>query len=319
VRLLVAGGLVAGLLLAHARPAEACSCSEPPPACEAFQTAPVVFIGKVTELKEGAGSSQEATFAVSEKLKGGPSDTEIVEGGGMCGTVFQKGKTYIVYASGSGGRLSSSLCGRTATIDRAREDVAYARSVGKRTLAIVEGTTAVHDTQGTVTKRAGVEVRVRDTRYKARTDKTGRYKLELPPGKYTLDVVDPKARVPVDANEVVTLADASACAHRDIALVWNGRVRGRVLGVDGRPAAGVQVTLVATGATRAGNVFATSDKAGTYEFSGVQAGEYTVVIYSTKGVPTTTYYPGSDDSTKAQAIKLSQSGLVQRIDLKLLP
>ncbi|MBA3498802.1 MAG: carboxypeptidase regulatory-like domain-containing protein [Myxococcota bacterium] len=306
-------------VLVWARPADACSCAEPPPPCEALQAAPVVFIGKVTDVKTAAGSVQEATFAVAEKIKGGPNDNEIVEGGGMCGTVFQKGKTYIVYAGGGGGRLSSSLCGRTQTIDRARDDVVYARSLGRRTLAMLEGVVAVQDTQGTKTKRGGIDIRVRGTKFRARTDKTGRYKLELPPGKYTLDVVDPKATVALDANEVVSLADASACVTRDIALVWNGRVRGRVLGLDGRPAAEIQITLVSAGSTRAGNMFATTNSAGAYEFIGVQAGDYTLVAYGTKGVPTTTYYPGVDDAQKAKAIKLSQSGVVQKIDFKLLP
>ena len=313
IRALVALALVA----VAARPAAACSCAEAPPPCEAFASAAVVFVGKVTDIMEGGGGAQDATFAVSEKLKGGPSDTEVVEGGGMCGTVFQKGKTYIVYAGG-GGRLSSSLCGRTAPFDRARGDVAYARSHGKRTLAMLEGVVAVQDREGTKIRRAGVDVRVRGTKHKARTDKTGRYKLELPPGKYTLDVVDPKATVPVDANEIVSLADASACETRDIALVWNGRVRGRVLGLDGKPAAGIQVTLVAAGSTRAGNMFATTTPAGTYEFLGVQAGEYHLVAYGTKGVPTTTYYPGVDDAQQAKPIKLSQSGVAQKIDFQLL-
>lgn len=302
-----------------ARPAHACSCDDPPPACEAFNSAGVVFVGKATDIKDGPGGAQEVTFAITEKLKGTSNATELVEGGGMCGTVFQKGKTYVVYASGSGNKLSSSLCGRTALLDRAKADVAYARSSGKRTTALLEGVVAVHETQGAIVRRAGVEVRVRETKLRARTDKTGRYKLALPPGKYTLDVVDPKARVPLDHNEVVTLSDAAACAHRDISLVWNGRVRGRVLGADGKPAIGVQVTLVASGATRAGNAFATTDGKGNYEHAGIQAGEYTIVIYGTKGVPTTTYYPGVDDAQQAKPIKLVQSGLVQKIDVKLLP
>lgn len=310
--------VVAALIAASPRAADACSCDVPPPPCEAFQRAAVVFVGKVTAIKEGGGGSQEATFAITEKLKGGPADTEVIAGGGMCGTVFQQGKTYIVYASGSG-PMSSSLCGRTATIDRAKADLAYARTVGKRTKAILEGAAFVQDTQGTRTNRANIEIVVRDTKFKARTDKAGRYMLELPPGKYTLDVLDPKARVPVDQNEVVTLNDANACARRDIAMVWNGRVRGTLRGVDGKPISGVQVTLVAAGSTRAGNAFTQTDAKGTYEFSGVQAGEYTLVVYSTKGVPTTTYYPGTDDATQARAIKLSQSGVVQKIDFKLLP
>jgi hypothetical protein len=312
-------GLVVALIVATHRPADACSCAEPVPACEAYATTPIIFIGKVTEVRT-VETEIEATFTVTEKLKGNPGDTESVEGGGLCGTMFQKGKTYIVYAGGSPGRLTSSLCSRTATTDRAKDDVTYARTFEKRTLGVLEGVVSVTEPQGAHTKRAGVEVRVRDTKFKARTDKTGRYKLELPPGKYTLDIVDPKARVPADTSETVNLAAPSSCAHRDIALVWNGRVRGKVVSPDGKqPAANVQLTLVAAGATRAGNQFTTSDAKGTYEFSGVQAGEYNLVVYSTKGVPTTTYFPGVDDVQQAKTIKVVQSGLVQKIDIKLLP
>jgi hypothetical protein len=285
------------------------------PVCEAFQSATVVFVGKVTALETGDASSQEATFAVTEKLKGGPTDVETVEGGGMCGTVFQKGKTYVVYASSSG-HLSSSLCGRTALIDRAKEDLAYARSASTRGLGMIGGVVAVHDAQGNITRRAGAVVRVQGQKKTAKTDKTGRFTLELPPGKYTLDVVDPKARLPVDYADTVSLADAASCAHRDLTLVWNGRVRGRVVSAQGKPVSGVQLTL---SGSRVASAFTTTDDRGQYEFSGVQAGEYTVAAYSAHNVPTTTFYPNVDDPGKAKLVKLSQAGVVQKIDIKLLP
>jgi len=51
----------------------------------------------------------------------------------------------------------------------------------------------------------------------------------------------------------------------------------------------------------------------------VQAGDYTVVAFSTRGVPTSTFYPGVDEPSKAKTIKLSQAQAVQKIDFKLLP
>ena len=309
---------IIALLVAGVRPADACSCGDPPPVCEAYQSASVVFVGKVTEIKAGEGGTQEATFAVSEKLKGNAIDTEHVEGGGMCGTVFQVGKTYLVYAASSG-RLSSSSCGRTTTIDRAKEDLAYARSIEKRKNAMIGGVVAVHDNEGNLSRRAGAQVRVVGEKRSVKTDKNGRYTIELPPGKYQLEVVDAKTRLPVDYSETVSLPDPLSCARRDLAVVWNGRVRGRVLTLQGKPAADVQLTLIASGATRAGNQFATTDAKGQYEFSGVQAGEYTVVAYSAKNVPTTTFYPNVDDPNKAKVVTLAQSGVAQRIDIKLLP
>jgi hypothetical protein len=310
--------IVIALLVAHAPRADACSCSPPPPACEAYQHADAIFVGKVTGIVEASGGAA-ITFAVTQKLKGHVEAEQIIEGGGMCGSVFQKGKTYVVYATGTGGKLSSSLCGRTALADKARDDISYAKGFDKRTLGIVEGDVAVTEPEGAQIKRAGVEVRVRGSKFRARTDKAGHYKLELPPGKYTLDVVDPKARTSADTNETVNLADSSSCEVRPIAVVWNGRVRGRVTGVDGKPAVAVNLTLVSQGSSHAGNAFAMTDATGTFEFSGVQAGEYTVVAYNAKGVPTSTFYPGVDDPAKAKPIKLSQSALVQRIDFKLLP
>jgi hypothetical protein len=306
------------LLVAQVRPADACSCGDPPPVCEAFQSAAVVFVGKVTEIKAGEGGTQEVTFAVSQKLKGNPIDTEHVEGGGMCGTVFQMGKTYFVYAASSG-RLSSSLCGRTTTLDRAKEDLAYARSTSTRKLGMIGGTVAVHDAEGNIVRRAGAQVRIVGEKRAVKTDKNGRFTLELPPGKYTLDVVDAKARLPVDYSETVSLPDAMSCAKRDLVLVWNGRVRGRVLTPQGKPAAQVQLTLVAAGTHRTGNQFATTDAKGQYEFSGIQAGEYTVVAYSAMNVPTTTFYPNVDDPSKAKVVTMLQSGVAQHIDIKLLP
>lgn len=307
------------VLAADARRAEACSCSQPAPPCEAYTRASAIFVGKVVEIKTSSGSTQEATFAVTEKLTGSVEDTAVVEGGGMCGSVFEKGKTYVVYASGSSGKFSSSLCGRTRTLDKAKDDLAYARGFAKRTLGVVEGDVVVNNPEGGITRRAGVEVRVRGGKQKARTDKDGHWRLELPPGKYTLDVVDPKAKMTGDTNETVNVVDQTTCELREIPVVWNGRVRGKVSGVDGKPAAGVQLTLIAQGSTRTGNAFTTTDAKGMYEFSGVQAGDYSVVAYSAKGVPTSTFYPGVDDPNQAKVVKLSQSAVVQKIDFKLLP
>ena len=277
--------------------------------CEAFAQASFVFVGKATAIVEGGGS-QEVTFAVTEKLKGITESTIVVEGGGMCGASFVKGKTYVVFTS-AGTKPSVGLCSGTAPVERARDWVAYARGAGKRKVGVIEGTVVIDHAP-----RAGTELRVRGGKQRARTDKQGHYRLEVAPGEHVIDVVDAKATLPAETKSDVTVADAATCAKLDLALVWNGRVRGRVVGADGKPAANVQVTLVGT---RSGNQFATTDAKGDYELSGVAAGEYTVVIYSARNVPKTTYFPSTDDATLAKPIKLSQSAVVQKIDIKLQP
>ena len=103
------------------------------------------------------------------------------------------------------------------------------------------------------------------------------------------------------------------------AFAQTGRVQGKVVDDQGKAVEGAQITVSAVPDTGGQKWEAKTDKNGNYEFSGIQAGEYTVVTYSTKGVPTTTFYPGVDDSSKAKPVKLSQSAVVQRIDFKLLP
>ncbi|HWO22322.1 MAG TPA: carboxypeptidase regulatory-like domain-containing protein [Kofleriaceae bacterium] len=313
----------AGILLAADRPAEACSCLPPPPPCGVYARAALVFVGEVASTRTTPEFLTAATFTVEEEFKGlGGQKTVVVHGGGMCGATFTAGQKYFVYASDREGRWYAGLCGRTRRLERAQDDLAYARDLPSRSLGEVFGEVRLEDEQEQQAPRAGVTVRVPGTQHAAKTDEAGRYRLWLPPGQHTLDVVDPGTRVRWPSTPAIELTDPSACASQDLVLQYNGRIRGTLLDHAGKPAANVPVSAQGTAARNPLRVM--TNAKGEYELLGVQAGEYTVLVNDPKdGGPDarapfpTTFYPGVPAEAAAKRVKVVRSALVSKIDFKL--
>ena len=105
------------LVAASLRPADACSCAGPGPACQATWDSAAVFVGTVVEaqpldqvMRDPANpfSNRLVRLRVVETFRG--PTTSIVDvytglGGGDCGYSFVAGHTYLVYASQSSGRV----------------------------------------------------------------------------------------------------------------------------------------------------------------------------------------------------------------------
>ncbi len=321
---LAALGLAAVGALAAA-PAHACSCSPPPPACEALWHTSVVFSGEVTAMADQPGHAQLVTFKVDETFRGQVKGTVMVRGGGVCGALFAPGKKYLVYAGGQP-PLSASLCSRTRLLAEAGEDLAYLRNPPKREKSVVDGTVRVDaDDEREGAPRANVTIRARGTPSSARTDSQGRFHLELPVGSYTLDVDDPALRILHGRLPMVELPDAAACARRNILVVWNGRIRGTLLDHTGAPAPNVEVSAHARGKTRQKwRLDARSDAAGRYEIPEVPPGTWAIAVSDPEdGGPDerqpipTTYYPGTAAPDKAKVLTTTRGGLADRIDFRL--
>jgi hypothetical protein len=323
MKLAALAALACAAVLTAERPAEACSCAPPPPPCQSYSRAAVVFTGKVTSVVTSPTYDLVATFEIEEKLKGPlMSKTIVVRGGGMCGATFEAGKKYFVYAGASSGHWYAGLCGRTRSLARAKEDLAHARNLPDRKLAELFGTVRLEDEQGKLSPRAGATVTAQGTSYAATTDQDGKYRLMVPPGKYTLDVVDPGTHVLWSRLPTLEVSEPAACASEDILLRYNGRIRGTLVDHTGKPAAHVPIS--AQGKATSGALRAVTDAGGGYEIDGVQAGEYLVVVnHLNEGGPDarapipTTYYPGVPAEAGAKRVRMVRSGLVEKVDFKL--
>ena len=106
------------LLRATTPAAPVCDCMGPMADAAAVRDNHVVFVGRVTRSRlvtDAEGFSHRVyTFTATRWRKGTPRRTVEVEtgmGGGDCGVLFQRGRTYTVYARRDDrGRLGTGIC-----------------------------------------------------------------------------------------------------------------------------------------------------------------------------------------------------------------
>jgi hypothetical protein len=109
----------------------ACSCIAPPPPKEALAAASAVFSGKVTAIEAAGDHEKAVTIEIKSTWKGVEKKKEVVvytaDNGATCGYGFEKGKSYLVYASlmkrGDDKVLGTNICTRTAALDAAAKDI----------------------------------------------------------------------------------------------------------------------------------------------------------------------------------------------------
>jgi hypothetical protein len=165
-------------------------------------------------------------LVVEEWLRGervGSEITAIARGlGGSCDYGFDQGIRYLVHASKRpDGTWSVSLCGGTAPLEQATDDLKYIRDVvahpgrgtvtGIAILNIDEGerqlSRAIADAP--VVLRSSREERT------TRTDKEGSFRFDaVPAGDYTITVEAPAAYQPVKPKRIAVGKDA--CAHHSL-------------------------------------------------------------------------------------------------------
>ena len=96
-----------------------------------FESADAVFFGEVEEIKPlkffwfFGDYGNEAMVQVSKTFKGNVKNKIAVSsglGGGDCGYKFDKNVQYLIYAYGSGDKLSTNTCSGTITVEAALKE-----------------------------------------------------------------------------------------------------------------------------------------------------------------------------------------------------
>jgi hypothetical protein len=313
------------LSLIRSAPADACTCRAPGPPCETVFIA-TVFVGKVTKVVSKAQSAV-TTFEVLDTLHsdvplGKTITIEHGTIGSMCGTSFAQGTTYVVYAGGTApDKLGVFACSLTHVWTKNDPDVLFAHTTSTRKTALIEGTVVLTNGESSYPK-PGVELHAAGTSFAAKSGANGAFKIEVPPGTYTLEVASPGLRAWQGQSVWVTLPVPAACAHPAVSVVYDGRIEGTVTDPAGKPVRGIEVGAIAVRERdRSWRMSAKSDAQGHYLIHEVPAGSFLVGVslldYGGSDPQSpwpTTYYPGTPDLKKAKSIATTQSGLVGTID-----
>lgn len=126
--------IAASLFILSAESAQACSCMPATPE-QHFESANTVFSGRVVNVittRRNRRSPQfsfpqtRVTFEVSEVWKGRERRRLMVmtsDSSASCGFNFVEGESYLVYASQSENRLTTSLCSGTKLLSQAQDDL----------------------------------------------------------------------------------------------------------------------------------------------------------------------------------------------------
>jgi hypothetical protein len=186
-----------------------------------------------------------------EQIASAPSGSGWV--GSSCGYRFEVGRQYLIYAfSTSDGRWTTSTCSRTTLLDKADEDLAYARSIPPsgthgRIYGTIERTVADPRAPGRPQRlpATGVAVSIVGdaAQLTAVVDERGRIDVEVPAGAYTVTPVVPET-VRVNRSRRPFTVPARGCAPVHFSLTANGRIEGYAVRENGRPAAKARVYAI---------------------------------------------------------------------------
>jgi hypothetical protein len=324
----------------------ACSCGGPGPVCSIQLGSSSIFRGTVIErtlienvqmMKQPDGTSMRVVgngkfvvrFAVQETFSGEANSEAVVytaQQSAACGFPFAVGREYVVFTYQHEGELWTSRCSRTALLEPGVENAAvvWMRNWSKAPSGSeIFGSVLLPPDSGRTTVPATVRLDGPERR-EVVTDEEGKYSAKhLRAGEYTVSAQLPAGfatRPPFKA----IVAD-KGCAGVNWLVTYEGRVRGKVSDVDGRPVADLRLELKRPKETSAGSPRmlnpATTLLDGSYEFEHVSPGEYVVAIRGagalTEEGASTIYYPHSNTVEEAQIVKLGASATADQVNFVL--
>jgi hypothetical protein len=315
----------------------ACPCQFPVSPCEAFGKASAVFIGRLVKDAE----PREAVFEVLKSFSGMADKTVRLERGFGCQITYLKGEQYLIYARrGEDKKLYVDECSRSALLSEAEEDLAFLRELPKEGAGVrlfgavgenADWAGLTDKSIEVITSRiSGVAIKVtsEDRTREFTTDSDGRFDITgLGPGDFQVEVVPPEGYTGSNLKEEFSVRDR-ACRYLPFVLRPDGRIGGRISGIDGKPAK-VEVFLLPAewksrgelGKVEIGEAKSVpTDAEGRYELSGLRAGTYLLGVNvngPSIGFPyLRLFYPGVSEFSAAAPITLG-FGQKTKIDLQV--
>jgi hypothetical protein len=313
----------------------------------AYGNTTVIFVGTAIsesslDTRDLRGANHHFHFSVKEPIRGiQSSDIDVFtgHGGGDCGFGFQIGETYLVYAYEHQGKISTGICTRTRLLSKAAEDMEFFHSIsGSAPSASISGTLLKRPLGSTPDSRQknvplpDIKVNVvpesgEPVSTKTRTD--GSFSVDgLMPGKYRVKPQLPSnLTLTYGGEREVNLVEHS-CSVQDFLATTNGRISGKLINADGSPAPNLGIKLDPinnpVSPTNLSYVEAKSNADGTFEFKGLDPGEYLLGITlfnpprSDSPYPKT-FYPGVNTADQATRLRVEAAQEVSGIEFRLPP
>ena len=210
-------------VLAAPPAAMACKCAGPVPACQETWEADAVFTGEVTAVR-ATPEGDDVTFNVLEAFRGvAPGPLRMDRPMGTCSYgSFERGRTYLVFASADGRGLATTRCSGTRPVEEAVEALEYLRGLPLVPLqgeGELRGIVRVGSDLMEWTPQPGLAIAVTGstgTRHVS-TDPEGHFALRVPPDTYVL-TLQPPAGYDVPPLIAPQLRDPRGCVVQDIFL-----------------------------------------------------------------------------------------------------
>jgi hypothetical protein len=254
-------------------------------------TGRVLSVDRADGVNRADGRVRRVRVRIAERFRGSnpePGGVAIVFTPARCGYPFKADSDYVIYATaGEDGRLMTTLCSRTVPLDRAGADLAYGRLVasGAAPRGGVVGDVRYapeHDARRTAVAGVAVTAIGPGAQFMSVTDARGRYSIELPAaGRYALSVNLPATSYAAAATRTIELSDPRACVQRDVDVLFDGQLTGRVVDSRGRGVAGLTVAhvrLKRDGGVRPERTRALTRDDGGFRIGKVPPGPFAVVV-----------------------------------------
>lgn len=326
--------------------AKACSCMESGPPCQAYWPASAVFTGQVIQVttftsdQENLPGYQQklVRFAVSQTFRGVSGmtvETITGNGGGDCGYPFEVGQSYLVYAYSDqkNNKLHASICSRTRLLSEAGEDLEYLQNLtrgqgGGTIFGSVGSFRNVKSGYQPPRPLPNVRITVEGSRGSSDvlTDDKGEYRLAgLFPGAYKVRITPPEGLWVADGERKVEIQDRG-CAFVRFGLLPRTSLSGKVLDENGEPASKIRIDLVPSNQIgerqQKDTLSIVADDNGRFEFNAIPPGEYFLGIRLSRLALLTfpyprTFYPSTQDLSKADAIAIREGTSLEGYDLQL--
>lgn len=316
--------LTVGCLVTSVRPASACSCANSPSPCQAFAASPVVFVGDVLSVEQ-TGSDFHMRLRVVRALKGIKDDIADLYSNAStsCGVRLQEGKRYVVYTSAEGGRMSIHACNYGLQISAGEPDPELPPVSGR-----VYGRVSRYDVDRIREFRrlepiasARLTLHLPTGPVTTSSDKWGRFRFsDVPPGKHRLSA-DAGPGLTVWMGQGVAMPEAPGCIDASVVLQPSGKLSGRVMTADGKPAGGIYIRLLPEGS--AGSWLAqrvdlaqTTNPDGRFSIDGLKPDRYVLAVNpdgndATGRQPYAPAFFGGADAVSATRIPLSEGAQVE--------